>query len=328
MNRKSTYFVTGIFTIIGLVIAVMAILLFGAGRVLEDRIVMETYINESVQGLDIGSPVKFRGVQVGNVQDINFTRNLYELEKPYEDRKEYVLVEFELQPKAIGVDGTPELQLAIKKLTQNGLRVRLASANLTGVAYLELDFTENPLENTFDVEWTPHNPYIPSKESSISRLLTSVEDVFEKLEAIDVTQIITKVESTLDVMQEKIEQIDTKALSDETVMLVKELRQTNQDIRNIVTNLELEGISDQASETLLALQEKINALDLTGVLDSLESSIQELDQLVAGNKKSLGATLNNFQILSSGLRALSDQARKSPSSVIFSNPPGRVLPTQ
>lgn len=328
MNRKSTYFVTGIFTIIGLAIAVMAILLFGAGRVLEDRIIMETYINESVQGLDIGSPVKFRGVQVGNVQDINFTRNLYELGKPYEDRKEFVLVEFELQPKAIGVDGSSELQLAIKKLTQNGLRVRLASANLTGVAYLELDFTENPEQDSFDVEWTPRHPYIPSKESSISRLLTSVEDVFEKLDAIDVTQIITKVESTLDVIQEKIEKIDTQTLSDEAVLLVKELRQTNQDIRNVVTGLELDGISDQASETLLALQEKINALDLTGVLDSLESSIQELDQLVAGNRKSLGATLNNFQILSSGLRALSDQARKSPSSVIFSNPPGRVLPTQ
>ncbi len=326
MNRTSTYFITGIFTIVGVAITIGAVLLFGAGRVLEVRTVMETYINESVQGLDVGSPVKFRGVQVGNVENINFTRNFYEGGKPYEDRKKYVLVRFEMQPRALGVDGTTELQIAIRKLTQNGLRVRLASANLTGVAYLELDFMEERQLDTLEYDWDPEYPYIPSTESSISRLFTSVEEVFNKLGAIDVTKVIANLESTLKTVEEKVEEIDTKALSDESIQLVRELRQTNAEVQKKLESLELQSMTEEASKTLSALREKIDSLDITGIVESLESTIRDLDDLVSGNRRSLSATLHNFQVFSAGLRELSSQARKSPSSMIFSTPPKRVLP--
>ena len=39
---------------------------------------METYIEESVQGLDIGSPMKFRGVLVGKVEEITLTSAVYD----------------------------------------------------------------------------------------------------------------------------------------------------------------------------------------------------------------------------------------------------------
>ena len=52
---------------------------------------METYLNESVQGLEIGSKVQYRGVVVGEVRKIGFTYNKYELDKPMSERLRYVM---------------------------------------------------------------------------------------------------------------------------------------------------------------------------------------------------------------------------------------------
>lgn len=328
MNHRTPYLTIGIFTLVGIVLLVVGILMFGAGRVLEQRIIMETYIDESVQGLDEGSAVKLRGVKVGNVQEINFTRNFYELNLPYEKRRNYVLVKFELQPKAIGIDDTSKLQLALKKLTQGGLRVRLASANLTGVAYLELDSSEKYKEDKLDYDWNPINPYIPSTSSSISRLLAAVESVFEKLESIDITTVISNLEKTLSTLENKISNIDTAAISDGTEKLLSELRGTNKQFQGLMEDLDAQKLSSQASQTLISIQNKINALDLDQVIESLEHSMTQIDSItgvVAGNRKSLSATLQNFELISNAIRELSVEIKNNPSGIILGSPPEKIL---
>ncbi len=47
---------------------------------------METYLNESVQGLEVGSKVRYRGVVVGEVRRIGFTYNIYEQDQPMAER--------------------------------------------------------------------------------------------------------------------------------------------------------------------------------------------------------------------------------------------------
>lgn len=328
MKPKTPYFSIGLFTLVGIGLAVGAILLFGAGRVLEERIMMETYINESVQGLNIGSAVKLRGVQVGSVQDINFTRNFYELNKPYEERKDYVLVKFELQPKAIGVDGTSKLQLAIRKLAQTGLRVRLASANLTGVAYLEIDISDSTEIENLEYDWNPNHPYIPSTASSISRLVSAVENVFQTLESINLNGVIEKLESTLTTLEQKIADVDSAKISQNTNQLLEDLRETNRQIQIAVQDLDLKNLSGQASMTMSELQNKFSEIDITGILESLNSAmsqIEEISKSVSSNKHSLRATAQNFESLSAGLRILSEQLKSSPASAIFGPAPEKVL---
>jgi ABC-type transporter Mla subunit MlaD len=69
MNKLS-YFKIGLFVISASVLAIIGILVLGAGALFQRTALVETYIEESVQGLDIGSPMKFRGVQVGKVEEI------------------------------------------------------------------------------------------------------------------------------------------------------------------------------------------------------------------------------------------------------------------
>ena len=72
MNSKSNYFKLGLFVIGTTVLAVSATLIMGVGTMFEDQPVFETYLNQSVHGVDLGTAVKFRGVPIGNIKSIDF----------------------------------------------------------------------------------------------------------------------------------------------------------------------------------------------------------------------------------------------------------------
>ena len=73
MSGQANFFKIGLFVIGAAVALVFLLVLLGAGRLFQSKIVMETYFNESVQGLELGSKVKYRGVIVGEVKSIGFT---------------------------------------------------------------------------------------------------------------------------------------------------------------------------------------------------------------------------------------------------------------
>ena len=102
MSQKANYFKLGLFVIGAVLAGVAVLLIIGTGRWLKPRAVMETYFNESVQGLDIGSKMKYRGVVIGEVTRISFTYVKYEQDKPMTERKRYVMVEAQLEPRLVG----------------------------------------------------------------------------------------------------------------------------------------------------------------------------------------------------------------------------------
>src|SRR6185369_10194716 len=102
MSMKANYFKLGLFVILALTSLVILLIVIGSGRAFQQKITIETYFNESVQGLDVGSKVKYRGVVIGEVTKITFTYVKYQQDKPMSQRLRYVLVEAQLQPKLLG----------------------------------------------------------------------------------------------------------------------------------------------------------------------------------------------------------------------------------
>ena len=103
MSEKTRYFKIGLFTLVSLSLLGVGLIMFGAGSALEPPpVLVETYFDGSVQGLDIGALVKMNGVKVGKVKDILFVRDLYgEGKNLAELGKEYgmVCVRLELDRK-------------------------------------------------------------------------------------------------------------------------------------------------------------------------------------------------------------------------------------
>jgi ABC-type transporter Mla subunit MlaD len=73
----------------GITIAVLAVIILGTGALFKKKVMMETYFDESVQGLSVGAPLKYRGVTIGSVEHIGFVRNDYKTELSDDDRYRY-----------------------------------------------------------------------------------------------------------------------------------------------------------------------------------------------------------------------------------------------
>ena len=145
MSMKPNYFKIGVFVIVAFILILAAVVVFGAGLFAEEKLYFETYFDSSVSGLNIGAPMEFRGVRMGQVEKITFARNEYELTVGSEDYYKYanrvvILV-------SIDKANLPEMSLAdrrenLEEMTSRGFRIRLSSNLLTGLAYLQGNFLD------------------------------------------------------------------------------------------------------------------------------------------------------------------------------------------
>src|SRR5438477_10217476 len=89
MSAQAHYFKIGLFMLSGITLVVLAVIILGAGALFKKKFMMETYFDESVQGLSVGAPLKYRGVTIGRVEHIGFVRNEYKTELSDDDRYSY-----------------------------------------------------------------------------------------------------------------------------------------------------------------------------------------------------------------------------------------------
>ena len=211
MSAKANYFKIGIFVISAVIIAIVAIIILGVGTVFQKKLMMETYIEGSVQGLDVGSPVKFRGVKIGSVEEITFVYQEYELDPTSEEYiryGQYILVKVALEPMRDITE--EERRQFMKKMIERGLRVRLASQGITGAAYLEADYLDDSEKHPpLEITWKPKTYYIPSVPSTITQFTESIDKILSKLEQINIDGITSGIEETLKDMTKTLEDLES-----------------------------------------------------------------------------------------------------------------------
>ena len=71
MARQANRMMIGLFVVISLIILAVSVVVLGSGNFFKKTQKFVLYFNESIKGLDVGSPVPFQGVRVGYVIDIN-----------------------------------------------------------------------------------------------------------------------------------------------------------------------------------------------------------------------------------------------------------------
>src|SRR5438067_1498353 len=200
----------GLFVIGATVAGVILLLIVGSGRWFQTKTVVETYFNESVQGLDIGSRVKYRGVSVGEVTRIGFTYNKYEQDKPMGERKRYVLVEATILGRLIGSRAGGEITRPeqVRMEIERGLRIRLAPQGITGTNYLEIDYADPKTNPELPISWEPANLYIPSTQSTFTQFLSAAGDIIEKLQKLDIEATLKRFDTLLDTTNRKVDAVD------------------------------------------------------------------------------------------------------------------------
>lgn len=309
MNNKPNFFKIGLFVILGTLILAGAIIFFGAGKFFEEKYVVETYFDQSVQGLSVGAALTFQGVQVGNISEIGFVF------QDYDTDRQYVLVRAEIYPNKGRHRGKPKLfiddsnrEKGLKRMIDKGLRLQLASQGVTGIAFLNAVYLEPESYPPLNIDWKPDYPYIPSAQGTIAQITQMIEKLTKTIESIDFKEISDDVEQLVVTLNMAVQQADIPQVSSDLQELLVTLNQTVSNTDKIIKSKDLK-------ETLANIAQTTEELKVT---------LRRTDRLIQNRENNVGAILQNVERISEDLGEFMITLRRYPSWVLFGEPPPHI----
>ena len=328
----------GLLIILGIVLTVGFVCFFG-GRTIGHAAVYESYFSESVQGLEVGAAVKYRGVTLGRVSEIGLVSAEYDTGQPVEvDVSNYrqVFVRYELDRARLG--HVPDNETAVKL----GLRCRLASQGITGLSYLELDFVDPLHYPAQSPPWQPKAAYIPSMPSTLAQVQDAAQQVLAKLNTVDLAALTTSLTGLVQDLHEQLTTGDAHAV-------LQQARQVLSGLNAAVQQADLPGLSSEFRSAALAVHEAAQGNDtkrllaggaqaadrlarvaaqLPPLITSLQSTVQRTDGGVADIQAALVPPLRDLQATAQNLREVTEALRQAPAQVLLATPPPRVRQEQ
>ncbi len=331
--RSGLYLRVGLLLVLA-VGAIVGLLLWLGGSQVDQGVVYETYFPESVQGLDVGAAVKFRGVTVGQVQNIRLASAVYTPETTMNFENPAlrdVVVTFVVDPTRIGrLPSTKEAVAA-------GLRTRIASAGLTGLAYIELDFVKASYYGPPPVyDWVPHHPVIPSIPSTFAQVQNAGTNLLAKLNACDLAGLQNRLFALLDEMHATLQSggAARQAMANAAPLLADldaavkqaDLPAVARSLRQAAAGVDALAQGPQTKQSLAAAQDAMRKLGaasarLPALVASLENLVAHLDRSQADLAASLAPVLRDAQAAATNLRDLSDTLARYPAGALLAGPP-------
>jgi len=332
MKGSALYLRVGLLVVIGAALAVAFVIFLAGGRGQGPVTVFETYSAESVQGLDVGAPVRYRGVQVGRVLALRLAATEYGqvTRTRFGEAFQLVLIRFSVETALIG--NATDVAQAIRA----GLRARIAAQGITGVNYLELDFVQNP-ERYPQIEfpWTPRYPVIPSIPSTVAQVRSAAETLMERLSQVPLEQIANDL-ATL------VASLAQQTSTGDVAITLRETAQTMARLRSIIDSGEIEKtLADfqrtaNAATTVVSSPELQRAMGsaaaaadeirraaerLPATLQTFERTMRVARDTTSDVQAELLPILNDLRATTANLRATTEALRASPSQFLFGAPP-------
>jgi len=335
MSAQAHYFKIGVFILSGIILAVLAVIILGVGTLFKKKFTMETYFDESVQGLSVGAPLRYRGVTIGSVEHIGFVGNEYKTELSDDDRYRYghyVVVRVSVKEVFPG-ESDEERRIRVERRIEEGLRVRLTSQGLTGVVYLEADNFDPHEYPPVTIAWAPKTLYIPSGRSTVTVLGSALTKIAKDLEQAEVHKVMADLDALLLSLAKLTSQTHMRELSVQTGQTLSELRGTLQQARSILANPAIPSFLSDAAATAGETRHLVAELshasteirrmseELHGTFTRLDTTVRRVDHLVASKSQDIDEILVNLRVVSADLRELISNAKRYPSQVFLGEPP-------
>ncbi len=305
MAQKRLYFLVGLFVIIGIIIGVVGIVWLGASKYFQKGSTYVTYFDESVQGLQVDSVVKYRGVDIGRVE-------------------------------SIGVAPDQRLVEVITKIDVGGFSVagvmaKLRMAGITGIVYMELDVAkpgepQRPPEFAFE----PPYPVIPSTPSDIKEIQTSINEILDSLKQIDFKGISTQIMTT-------VKNIDRFMSGDQMNRIMANIEAASSRLSSlskkadaVLDDGKVEGVIaaardaiDEARKVIGQVKAEIDSTKIARTADNINVFVEGTSRKVQSAATEVELTAETLRRAAEELEALVQRLNADPSALIFSAPPPR-----
>jgi len=324
MSTKVSPTLIGAFVIGAVVLIVIAILLLGSGRLFRQTRDFVLYFDNSVNGLRVGAPVKFKGVEVGTVKDIRL-----QLEKGAEVNKIPVIIEIDLEKLTLR-GATPQIAVdreAFHKAVVDGFRGQLEMESLvTGLLYVALDFFPGtPINFVQQDNVNNKYPEIPTLPTSLEQAKGAVDRILNKLEEIDFKRLIDSLTKTSDEVGQlvRVNSPTVKSILQSVDQAMPQLRGAILDFRTLTAtaNNNVTNVSADLHQTLTAAHSAIEQIAAT--MKEAETTIISVRATVDPNSPTfyeLTKSLREVSGAASSIRLLADSLDRNPQAIILGNP--------
>jgi paraquat-inducible protein B len=285
VKTKISPAIVGMFVIGAFALGIIALLSFGGVNFFSKPQRFVVFFDESIHGLDLGSPVKLRGVRVGRVVDLNIR---------YDEKTNHsvvaVVCEFsrdmmtDSKGAVVNVADRDELQT----LVDRGLRAQLGVLGLaTGLLFVELDFYD-PKEIPADGHSSdPRYVSVPAVKSAISEFQASVSEILANVKKVDFNG------------------------------LARDLAALMTDARKRLDGVDLRGVAEQWKKTGAQVEALANApeikqtfVNLSAAATDLRGVLAKIDAQVVPAGKELTETLAQAKVAVGSLNDAATTARK------------------
>jgi ABC-type transporter Mla subunit MlaD len=300
MNEPSNHWKLGLFVVVGGTLIMTAFVYLGSRSLNKESVSYVSYFDESVTGLEVGSPVRFRGVTVGKVSKIDVAP----------DRRN-VEISYELVVSVIG-----ELGLAADKGEHTkmkvppGLLAQIGSSGLTGVKYVLIDYFDSEDHPAATLTFPLPERYIPSTPSTMKNLEESVVRAIDKFPAIaeDMQKITNQVNDLLVA-------VAGQHIPERVASSLDDLDRTLAVVRQKLEGVDTHGLSSDARATLSTLSATMTRAQVTmerldgerGVFVSVQRASDAIGDVAGearGYRPELSDALRDFREAADAFRQL------------------------
>lgn len=315
MSRRANPAAIGLFMIVAFVLALVGVTALASTALFGDRHTFVSFFDESVNGLDRGAPVKFQGVPVGTVTEL-------QVRMGQDDKTTRVPVEYEIDLQRLTTETGAVLPLdqeeVLREEIADGLRARLQMESIvTGMLYVEL--TYRPEAEPPHLERTTAHPEIPTTRSllaafgteagsMVDEVLTILFRVNEMLDEVDVQEMNTAVVASARAFERLVASPELVAAIEEAPELAAQLDRTLGEMERMVEQVGplVAGMDTTTAEAALTLQAARQAIEETRATLSTD----------AGLGYSAEQTLTSLREAAEALRILAVSLERNPDMLL------------
>jgi phospholipid/cholesterol/gamma-HCH transport system substrate-binding protein len=293
MSTPSNHWKLGLFVVVGTGVFLAVLVFLSASSFQKETVTYATYFDESVQGLDLGSPVKFRGVTIGNVSEIGIAADRRHVAVSCDivvsQLESLKLLDTTPKKRALPFGRKAPATLAVPA----DLRMQLGSSGITGVKFISIDFfnaTDNPPPV---LPFPVSENYVPAAPSTMKSLEDAIVKAVNRF-----PEIADQLVAVMSAANHLLSAVDHENLPQQASATLRHAGEVLASLQGSLKQANVGGLSAEAARTMAELTDAMGHLDAVltkmdankGLLASAQRATDSIGDL-AGGAKGLGSEL-------------------------------------
>jgi len=317
MKQRVSPTLIGAFVLGALLLAVTAVVVIGSGRYFRRTSPFVLYFPGSVNGLRVGAAVKFRGVEIGSVEDIRLT-----LQRDQSDR---IAVVIGIDPEKVTSLGGSETILNSPAAYQNaidgGLRGQVQSESLvTGLLFVALVYFPGSTPHFVQQRGNHEFRYreIPTEPSSTEKARVAVSQVLAQLSETDLKGLVDSAREAISGLHQLVSSPDLKVAVRSLGDVAGQLGQAAGNVSHLAVGLD-RNVSSLTADLRRTSSKAGVVVDQAGKLfQHTDSALNDSPVLYE-----LTRTLQEVSAAARSVRLLTGYLERNPNAVLFGRPSAR-----